>query len=272
MKSMSLNAWLGLCIIGAVLLMALLAAVWTPYDPDALDYLAMMQPPSAAHLLGTDDFGRDILSRLMVAGRTSVLIAIATVSFAAVAGTIIGTISGYFRGTLDGIIMMLNSALLSFPGILLALGLVAIFGASASGTVVALGIAFVPAVVRVVRGNVLSLRELDYIAASRVMGNSSLYTMLRHLIPNSVAPIAVLATSMFGWALLSESALSFLGLGVQPPAPTWGNMLAQARPYLSQAVWMAIFPGLLISISLLGINLLGDALRDRLDPRMKGIR
>lgn len=271
MRHLPINAVLGGGIIGFVLIMAMLAAFWTPYDPNALDYMAMMQAPTVLHPLGTDDFGRDVLSRLMVAGRTSVLIALATVTFAVIVGTVVGTISGYFGGVVDGFIMMLNNALLSFPGILMALGLVAVFGASASGTVIALGIAFVPAVVRVVRGNVLSLRELDYIAASRVMGNSDAYTMLRHLVPNSIAPIAVLATSMFGWALLSESALSFLGLGVQPPAPTWGNMLSQARPYLSQAVWLAIFPGLLISISLLGINLLGDAVRDRLDPRMRGL-
>ena len=272
MKALPLNARLGLCIIGLLVLTALLAAFWTPYDPNAIDYTAMTQPPSGAHPLGTDNFGRDVLSRLMVAGRTSVLISLASVSFAVVVGTVIGTASGYFRGRVDATIMMLNSALLSFPGILMALALVAIFGASAMGTVIALGIAFVPGVVRVVRGTAMSLRELDYIAASRVMGNSDIYTMMRHLVPNSLAPIAVLATSMFGWALLSESALSFLGLGVQPPAPTWGNMLAQSRPYLTQAPWLAFFPGVMISISLLGINLLGDALRDRLDPRMRGIQ
>jgi peptide/nickel transport system permease protein len=168
--------------------------------------------------------------------------------------------------------MAFNDALLAFPGILLALGLLAVFGANKYGIIVALGLAYAPSVARVVRGTVLSLREREFIAASRVMGNSELYTMARHVLPNTVAPLTVLATSMFGYVLLAESALSFLGLGVPPPAPTWGNMLAGGRPYIDQAVWLGIFPGLCISLTLLGINLLGDAVRDRLDPRMRGVR
>lgn len=272
MKNLPHNAQIGLAIIALLLGVAVLATFWTPYDPNQIDYRALMVGPSLAHPLGTDNFGRDVLSRLMVAGRTSILISFAAVSFSVLVGSVIGTVSGYFRGRVDAAVMMINNALMSFPGIILALALVTIVGASAWGTVMALGVAFVPGVVRIVRGNVMSLRELDYVAASRIMGDSSLYTMARHLIPNSIAPIAVLATTMFGWALLSESALSFLGLGVQPPAATWGNMLAQSRAYLTQAPWLAFFPGLMISISLLGFNLLGDALRDRLDPRMRGIQ
>jgi peptide/nickel transport system permease protein len=166
--------------------------------------------------------------------------------------------------------MAFNDALLAFPGILLALGLLAVFGANKYGIIVALGIAYAPSVARVVRGSVLSLREKEFIDASRVIGNSEVYTMLRHVLPNCIAPLTVLATSMFGWVLLAESALSFLGLGVPPPAPTWGNMLSSARPFLSQAAWLGIYPGLCISLTLLGINLLGDAIRDKLDPRMRG--
>jgi peptide/nickel transport system permease protein len=167
-------------------------------------------------------------------------------------------------------VMACNDALLAFPGTLLALGLLAVFGATPYGIVAALAIAYTPSVTRIVRGTVLSLREKEFVAASRVMGNSELFTMARHILPNCIAPLIVLATSMFGWALLAESALSFLGLGVPPPAPTWGNMLAASRPYIESAVWLGIVPGLCISVSLLGINLLGDALRDRLDPLMKG--
>jgi peptide/nickel transport system permease protein len=148
--------------------------------------------------------------------------------------------------------------------------LLSVFGANQYGIIVALGLAYTPSVARVVRGAVMSLREREFIRASRTMNNSELYTMLRHVLPNCLAPLIVLGTSMFGWTLLSESALSFLGLGVPPPAPTWGNMLAAGRPFIEQAAWLAIFPGLCISLTLLGINLLGDALRDRLDPQMRG--
>ncbi len=184
------------------------------------------------------------------------------------AGVAIGLVAGYLRGWLDRILMICNDALLAFPGVLLALGLMVVVGGSRSGIVLALGIAYTPPVVRVVRGTVLSLREKEFVEASRILGNSQAYTMLRHVLPNAVAPIAVLATSMFGWVLLSESALSFLGLGIAPPSPTWGNMLAASRPFLSQATWLSIVPGACIALTLIGVNLLGDALRDRLDPRM----
>jgi peptide/nickel transport system permease protein len=167
--------------------------------------------------------------------------------------------------------MAFVNALLAFPGILLALALLTVVGANAYGIVLALGFAYTPSVTRIVRGTVLSLREKEYIEAARVMGNSELFIMARHILPNCVAPLIVLGTSMFGWVLLAESALSFLGLGVPPPAPTWGNMLASGRPYLAQAAWLGLFPGLCIALTLLGINLLGDLLRDKFDPRMRGL-
>jgi peptide/nickel transport system permease protein len=168
--------------------------------------------------------------------------------------------------------MAFNNALLAFPGLLLALGLLAVVGANKYGIILALGLAYTPSVTRIVRGTVLSLREKEFIESSRVLGNSELYTMFRHVLPNCVAPLTVLATSMFGWVVLAESALSFLGLGVPPPAPTWGNMLAAARPFMAQASYLSILPGLAIALALLGINLLGDAVRDRLDPRMRGVQ
>jgi peptide/nickel transport system permease protein len=272
MRRLSLNALVGGFIIALVLLVAIVAVVWTPYDPLQLSFRAKLAAPNETHWLGTDEFGRDVASRLMAGAATSTSISLMTVALAVVLGTVIGVFTGFVRGWFDRIIMAFNDALLAFPGILLALGLLAVFGANKYGIIVALGLAYAPSVARVVRGTVLSLREREFIAASRVMGNSELYTMARHVLPNTVAPLTVLATSMFGYVLLAESALSFLGLGVPPPAPTWGNMLAGGRPYIDQAVWLGIFPGLCISLTLLGINLLGDAVRDRLDPRMRGVR
>lgn len=265
------NAVLGGLIIGTLVLVALGGLAWTPFDPMKLDFTARLLPPGDTHWLGTDELGRDVLSRLVAGAATSGSISLLAVAGAVLAGAVLGVLTGYLRGTLDRVVMAFVDALLAFPGILLALGLMAVFGANRAGIIGALAVAYTPSVTRVVRGSVLSLREREFIDASRVLGNSELYTMARHVLPNCVAPLTVLATSMFGWALLSESALSFLGLGVPPPAPTWGNMLASSRPYVDQAVWLGIFPGLCISVTLLGINLLGDALRDKLDPRMRGV-
>jgi len=267
-KIPSFNALIGGTLIALLILLALMGTVWTPYDPLKLDLMHRFNPPSWAHWLGTDEFGRDVLSRIIIGAKTSMWISLLTVTFAITAGTLIGLVAGYMRGWTDRLLMMVNDAMLAFPGILLALGLLAIVGASQYGIVLALGIAYTPAVVRVVRSTVLSLREREFIEASRVIGNSELYTMLKHIAPNCVTPLIVLVTSMFGWAILSESALSFLGLGVPPPAATWGNMLASSRPYLATATWLGFFPGLFIALALIGINLFGDALRDRLDPRM----
>lgn len=272
MKKPSLNLAIGGALVIGLVLAAATGLVWTPYDPSKLDFTARLAAPGWQHWLGTDEFGRDVLSRLMVGARASVWIGALTVLFATVFGTLIGLVSGFARGWIDSTIMVFNNALLAFPGILLALGLLAVFGANAYGIIFALGIAYTPSMARVVRGAVLSLREREFIEASTVMGNSQLYALFHHILPNCVAPISVLATSMFGWAILSESALSFLGLGVPPPAPTWGNMLAAGRPLIGQAVWLGLFPGICISLTLLGINLLGDALRDKLDPRMRGLK
>ncbi|MGV6873214.1 ABC transporter permease [Pseudochelatococcus sp. B33] len=270
MKRLAPNALIGGTIIGFMLIVAVIGVFWQPGDPLRLNFAGRLAPPNANNLLGTDEFGRDVLSRLMVGAGTSAWISLTTVTFAVICGTTIGLVTGFVRGWVDRIAMAFNDALLAFPGILLALGLLAVFGANPYGIIVALGIAYTPSVARVVRGTVLSIREREFIDASRVMGNSELYTMGRHILPNCIAPLTVLATSMFGWVLLAESALSFLGLGVPPPAPTWGNMLSSARSFLSQAPWLGIYPGLCISLTLLGINLLGDAVRDKLDPRMRG--
>jgi peptide/nickel transport system permease protein len=258
----------GYGLVAVLAAAALAGTFWTPYDPIAISIPSRLQGPSAAHVLGTDEFGRDVASRLLAGAATSVWIGLATVACSVSVGSVIGILAGYLRGWTDRSIMVVNDAMLAFPGILLALGLMVVMGPSSTGIVLALSIAFLPVVVRVVRGVVLSLREKEYVEASLVMGNSAFTTMTRHILPNCVAPVTVLATAMFGWVLLSESALSFLGLGVPPPHPTWGNMLASGRPFMSSAAWLGLFPGLCISLALLGTNLFGDALRDRFDPRM----
>lgn len=263
------NALFGGTIVFLLFAVAILGPWITSYDPLKLDLASRLQGPSPLHYLGADEFGRDVLSRLIHGARTSAWIAFSTVVFATVLGTVFGVLAGFVRGWIDRVVMVFNDALLAFPGLLLALGFMAVFGASQNGIIVALGLAYAPVVVRVVRGAVLSIREREFVEASRAMGNSEIVTMARHVLPNCVAPITVLATTMFGWIILSESALSFLGLGVPPPAPSWGNMLSTARPYIGQAPHLVILPGLCISITLLGVNMLGDAVRDWLDPKMQ---
>jgi peptide/nickel transport system permease protein len=264
------NAVIGGFLIGSVVSLALLSAVWTPRNPLGVALRQRLKPPSAEFLLGTDEVGRDVLSRIMGGAGTSVMVAALTVLTAVVLGSVVGVLAGFLRGWVDRVLMAVNDTLLAFPGILLALGLMAVLGASQWGIVAALGLAYTPTVARIVRGSVLSLREREFVEASRAIGNSEAFTMWRHVLPNTASPVIVLATSMFGWAILAESALSFLGLGIPPPAPTWGNMLAASRPYLESALWLSLAPGLCIALTLLGANLLGDALRDRLDPRNQG--
>jgi peptide/nickel transport system permease protein len=263
----SVHSLLGFGLVGALLVVVLLGLVWLPYDPLAIDLDHTLAAPSLAHWLGTDEFGRDVASRAMLGARISLLIAIQTVVISVVIGTALGLVVGFLRGWTERVIMTFSDALLAFPGILLALALIAVIGSSRHSIVIALAIAYLPATIRVVRGSVISIREREYVEASRVAGDSALYTMWRIVLPNALPPILVLATSLFGWVILSESALSFLGVGVPPPLPTWGNMLSSARPYMYAASWLSIAPGLCIVATLLGINMLGDALRDRLDPR-----
>ena len=263
-----LNAVVGLTLIVFILLMALGAQVYTPYSPIALDFGAYLKPPSAAHWFGTDQFGRDVFRRIMSASWVSLTVSIYVVLFAMVFGIPIGALAGYFGGWIDRIIMSVTDAFMALPSLLLALGIMSAIGPGQWGVVLALGLAYTPSVIRLVRGTVLSLREKEYIDASRVMGNSELFTILRHVIPNCIGPLIVLGTVFFALSILAESALSFLGLGVPPPYPSWGGMLSDARIYFTIAPWLVIFPGLAITIALLGINLFGDALRDRFDPRM----
>jgi peptide/nickel transport system permease protein len=267
LRHAGLNAILGMSLVGALLLTIVIGLLWMPYDPIAIDLAHPLSAPELRHWFGTDEFGRDVLSRSMLGARISVMLALATVGVALTLGTGLGLLSGYLRGWTDRLLMTITDTVLAFPGILLALGLIAVLGSSDSSIILALATAYTPSVIRVVRGTVMSIREREFIEASRSAGDSALGTMVRHVLPNILPPIVVLATSLFGWALLSESALSFLGVGVPPPAPTWGNMLSASRPYMDVAGWLSIVPGLCIAGTLLGVNLLGDALRDWLDPR-----
>jgi peptide/nickel transport system permease protein len=264
---MKVNRLLGYNLVGLLVAVIMIGFVWLPYDPIAIDLDHVLLPPSLAHWLGTDEFGRDVASRAMLGARISVAIAGQTVALAIIFGSVLGVLAGFLRGWTDRLLMTGSDAILAFPGILLALGMIAVLGPSRHSIVIALAVAYLPATIRVVRSTVLSVREREYVEASRVAGDSTLYTMWRHVLPNALPPIIVLATSVFGWALLSESALSFLGVGVPPPSPTWGNMLSSARPYMQDASWLSIAPGLCIMVTLLGVNMLGDALRDHLDPR-----
>lgn len=262
------NGVIGFSLLMLIAIIALIGMWATPYDPMLLNYEDRLVPPSVEHWLGTDQFGRDTFSRLVAAARTSLVVSLLTVVVAVFFGTLIGAVSGYLGGWVDRISMTILDAFMAFPGILLALAIMAVIGPQRYGVVVALGLAYMPNVVRIVRGVVLSVREKEYVEASRALGNSELYTVLSHVVPGCMSALTVIGTAIFGGALLSESALSFLGLGVPPPAPTWGGLLADATLYMDAAPWLSVFPGLAISITLLGVNLFGDALRDRFDPRM----
>lgn len=250
-----------------MILIGLVSLIYTPHNPLSLDVNARLMAPSAGHLLGTDHFGRDLFSRIMIGIRISLKISFFTICFAVILGSILGSISGYFQGITDRIISSITDAFLAMPGILLALALIAVFGSSVSGLVIALGIAYTPNVTRVIRGAVLSLKKNEFVDAAYLMGRSPFKIIFFHILPNTIGPVTVLATSFFAQALLSESALSFLGLGVPPPYPSLGGILAESRRFMNEAPWLAIFPGLFIISILLCINWLGDALRDYFDPR-----
>ncbi len=265
------NAAIGSAFLIFALLLTLWGIVAPPFDPIALDFTARLESPSARHLFGTDQFGRDVFSRVLSATGVSLFVALLTVGFATAFGTIIGAFAGYYRGVTDRIVMTVMDAFMALPSILLALVILSALGPGKFAVVLALGLAYTPSVVRVVRGTVLSIREKEYVDASEAMGNGSLYTIARHIVPNCFNSLTVLATAFFALSILTESALSFLGLGVPPPLPTLGGMIADSRTYVSIAPWLSIFPGIVVSLILLGFNLSGDAVRDKLDPRMSGL-
>jgi peptide/nickel transport system permease protein len=257
----------GAIILVVVVLAAMLAPWIAPYAPNKLSIVNKLKPPSGAHVFGTDEFGRDILSRAIFAGRISLLVSLGVVCISTVAGVILGVAAGFFRA-LDGPISRLVDAMMSFPDILLAIALVAALGPSVSTVILALGITYAPRLARIVRGSTLVLRELPYIEAAIAMGLPTWQILLRHVLLNLASPILVQATFVFASAMLAEASLSFLGVGVSTDMPTWGTMLASGREYMDNAPWLMVFPGLAIVFSVLSLQLLGDGLRDLVDPRL----
>ncbi len=252
-----------------VTLGAIFAPWLTPYNPIAVDPAQQFAPPSLGHLFGTDLLGRDVLSRVLYGGRISLLTGVAAALVACVPGTILGLLAGYFAHTVDVAVMRVTDMMLSFPGILLALAIVAMLGPGLTHTIIAVGIAGIPSYTRLVRGNVLVLRRVLFVRAARSVGASDWRIISRHIFPNILGSLIVFVTVDVAWAILDASSLSFLGLGVQQPTAEWGAMLSEGRGYLYQAPWTTVAPGLVLMVSLLCINLLGDSLRDALDPRAR---
>jgi peptide/nickel transport system permease protein len=259
----------GLTLVLVFVFVAVFADQVSPYDPTEMHPVDRLQAPSSTYLLGTDEFGRDILSRLIYGAQVSLKVALLSVVAAGVAGCILGISSGYVGGKLDNLTMRLMDVLFAFPAILLALGIVAALGAGPLNVVLAIALVYTPIFARVARGPVLATKEMEYVLAAHSVGAPSGRIVARHILPNISAPIIVQVSLALSWAILTEASLSFLGLGTQPPQPSWGNMLSESRRLMELAPWTAIFPGLAIMLTVLGFNLLGDALRDVLDPRLK---
>ena len=260
------KAVVGLVILTGLIVTAILANVIVPYDPNAMDF-DMMEPPSLRHPLGTDDLGRDLLSRLIQGTQISLFVGFSTVTIALIIGGFLGIAAGYYGGWLDNIIMRYIDLQWAFPNFIIAVYLVAVFGAGLSNIIIAVSLAFVDDFARIARGMVLSIKQEQYIAAARTNGASDFRIMWRHILPNASAPLIVQGTVSIAYAILAEASLSFLGLGVEVDTPTWGLILSEARSFISRAWWLGVFPGVAIMITVLSVNFLGDALRDVLDVR-----
>jgi peptide/nickel transport system permease protein len=258
-----------LVVVILLVVVAVFAPTLAPYDPLRPDFRRIAEPPSAQHWFGTDQNGRDILSRVIYGTRISVTIGVAAVLLGLALGTSMGLIAGYFGGGIDTFLMRTVDVLLAFPGILLAILIISIFGSSVVNIVIALAFFSVPTFARVSRGSALTLRTLDYVQAGRAIGGSSLRVLLRHVLPNAWAPVVVYGTLRCATAILGGAALSFLGLGISPPTPEWGLMVSQGREIMRSAPHVMLFPGLAIFVTVLAVNLLGDVLRDVMDPKTR---
>jgi ABC-type dipeptide/oligopeptide/nickel transport system permease subunit len=246
-----------------------LAPLITPYDPIKVDTKNTDAPPSWSHPFGTDTIGRDILSRVMQGGRLTVLVGVIAIAIAAGVGLPLGMLAGYYGRWTDRVISRLMDIMLAFPGILLALSVVAVLGSSVLNVTIAVGISLIPGFVRLVRGSYLAARDQTYVEAARVIGMSDRRIIVRHILPNILAPVMVLASVAMGWAIIIGAALSFLGLGAEVPTPEWGADLASGREWIRTAWWMSTFPGIAITLVVIAVNLVGDGLRDALDPRLR---
>ncbi|TPJ31612.1 ABC transporter permease [Mesorhizobium sp. B2-7-2] len=261
------TAAVGLALLVVIALAAILAPIIAPYAPTKLSIASRLHPPSLEHLFGTDDLGRDVFTRMLYAARTSLSVGFAVVVFSSVIGIVLGLTAGFFR-KLDTPVSRLVDAMMAFPDILLAIALVAALGATAVNVVVALGIVYAPRLARVVRASTLVIRELPYVEAARALGVPTPVILVRHVLRNVTSPILVQGTFIFANAILAEAGLSFLGVGISPDIPTWGTMIAVGRQYMDQAGWIMMFPGAAIVITVLALQLVGDGLRDLLDPRL----
>jgi peptide/nickel transport system permease protein len=260
---------IGIMIVGTVIVAALTAPIISPYSPYDLDVTMMLQAPSADHWLGTDELGRDVLSRTIFASQISIQVALVAVSVGVIGGTIIGVLAAYFGGVTDLVLMRLMELLFSFPAILLAIVLMASLGTSILNAMIAIGIIFIPGFARLARATTVEAMQQQYIEAARSVGMSHTRILIIEIMPNVITPLLVEAAVAFAYAVLLESALSFLGLGAQPPEPSWGNMLNTGRGFMAQAPWLSIVPGMALFFCVLGFNLLGDGLRDMLDPHLR---
>lgn len=259
---------LGAVIIILLILVAILAPLVAPYNPISQNAPRFV-PPGATHWLGTDSLGRDIASRVIHGTRVSLYVGLLSVGIALVLGTTIGVVAGYFGKHVDNLLMRLIDMMLAFPGLVLAMLIAGLLGPNLTNAMIAVGLILTPTFARVARGALLTIFSEPYIEAARATGGADFYIIRRHVLPNMLVPLIVLVTISLSIAILAESSLSFLGLGIQPPAPSWGGMLSQGRPFMEVAPWVAIFPGLAIMLAVLGFNFLGDGLRDALDPRLR---
>jgi peptide/nickel transport system permease protein len=262
-------ALFGVIIVIGVLLMAVSAPLISPYDPIKQDLSAALATPSLSHLLGTDNNGRDVLTRVIWGTRISLIAGLTSVAIGVIAGSVLGLAAGYWAGPIDDLLMRLVDAVLSFPALVLALALGAVLGAGLGGVLVALGVVYTPTFARLMRGQVLTIRTREYVHAARLLGGQDWWILARHVLPNTATPIVVQASLSIGFAILAEASLSFLGLGVQPPDPAWGSMINAGRGYLQQAPWMVFGPGAALFLTVLALNFVGDGIRDALDPRTR---
>jgi peptide/nickel transport system permease protein len=265
----SRNIVFGTVVLAVIVIVSVFASVLSSYDPILVVSADRLKPPGGAHLLGTDNFGRDVFTRILYGGRISLVVGIVSVALASVIGTLLGLTAGYYGGWLDALTMRLIDVMLAFPSILLALVIIAVLGRSLSNVMLAVGIATIPTYTRIARASALSVKQLDYVAAAQVVGCQPRRIMFRHILPNVFAPIIVVTTTSVAGAIIAGAALSFLGLGAQAPTPEWGLLLSEGRSFLRTAWWVTTFPGLAIMLTVMAINLIGDGLRDVLDPRLK---
>ena len=256
-------------VLAAVVVIALTASFITPYGVNDVDVPQALRPPSGAHWMGTDELGRDVLSRVLMGVQASMKVAVVSVAFAAVVGVTLGVLAGYRGGWLDTVVMRIVDVMFAFPVLLLALAIVAVLGPGLTTTILAIGVVYVPIFARVARASTLSVRVEPYVAMSRTMGTGSGFILIRHILPNITGPLIVQTSLSLAFAILSEAALSFLGLGLQPPQPSLGRMIFDSQGFVTLAWWMAVFPGLAIFVIVLACNLLGDGLRDVLNPKQR---